>query len=60
MEHLVISLIKILKSFTNISDKLFFVKKPPEEIVVKDKFTESKNLIFAKLYKKIIKIVEKK
>ena len=44
--------IKICKLLLKILDKLLLGIKPPEDIVVKAKFNESNNLIFAKLYKK--------
>ena len=43
-----------------ISDKRFFERNPPEDIVVKARLSESSNLMFTKLYKKMTKIVEKK
>ena len=49
---------KICKLLFKILDKLLPAIKPPEDIVVKAKFNESNNLIFTKLYKKIIKTVE--
>ena len=43
-----------------ILDKLSFGMNPPDEIVVKDRLTESSNLRPIILYKKIIKIVVEK
>tara|TARA_B100000378_G_C17717077_1_gene297366 strand:+ start:320 stop:460 length:141 start_codon:yes stop_codon:yes gene_type:complete len=43
-----------------ILDRLSVEIKPPEDTVVNAKFNASRSLMFAKLYKKIIKIVEKK
>ena len=43
-----------------ILDKLSVCINPPEDITVNDKFKASKSLILNKLYKKIIKIIEKK
>jgi len=51
--------IKICNLSSKILDKLFTGIKPPEDITVKAKLKESKSLTFAKLYKKIIKIVRK-
>ena len=45
---------------TSKKDKLFFERKPPEDIVVKAKLKESRSLMFDRLNKKIIKIVDKK
>ena len=39
-----------------ISDKRFFERNPPEDIVVKARLSESSNLMFTKLYKKMTKI----
>ena len=52
--------INVCWSLIMISSSIFDGIKPPEEIMVKDKLTASKSLIFTKLYKKITKIVEKK
>ena len=41
-------------------DKSYVVTNPPEETDVNAKLNPSKSLIFAKLYKKIIKIVDRK
>ena len=41
-------------------DKLSFGMKPPDDIVVKDRLTESSSLRSIRLYKKIIKIVVEK
>ena len=43
-----------------ISDKRFFERNPPEDMTVKARLSESSNLMFAKLYKKMTKTVEKK
>ena len=43
-----------------ISDKRFFERNPPEDMAVKARLSESSNLMFTKLYKKMTKIVEKK
>ena len=51
---------KTCKLLLTILDKLVFVINPPEEIVVNARLNESRSLIFANLYKKITKIVEKK
>ena len=51
--------INICKSVTNIFDKFSAVIKPPEEIVVRAIFNESKSLKLNKLKIKIIKIVVK-
>ena len=56
----VIDKTKICKSLVIIFDKLSLETNPPEEIVVKAKFNPSKSLMFTKLYKKIINIVERK
>ena len=52
--------IKICKSLDVISVRLFVERNPPEDITVKARLNESKSLILNKLYKKIIKIVERK
>ena len=44
--------------FSRILDIFSLGIKPPEDILVKAKLTESSNLKFVKLYKIIIKIVE--
>ena len=51
---------KICESVFIILDKLLDGINPPEETEVNDRLKESKSLIPAKLYKKIIKIVENK
>ena len=51
---------KILRSLSIILVKLSVWINPPEDIVVKDKLTESRSLIFTKLNKKIKKRVDKK
>ena len=56
----VIEIIKIWKFVSKIFDKLSVGINPPEEIIVKAKWKESRSLILTKLNKKIIKIVEKK
>ncbi len=43
-----------------ILDKLFFGRNPPEDMAVKAKLKESRSLMFDRLNKKIIKIVDKK
>ena len=52
--------INICKSFVKILDKLSFVIKPPEEITVRARLTESRSLRSIKLYKNIEKIVVEK
>ena len=56
----VIEKVIICKLFFKISDKLSLGIKPPEEIEVNAKLKESKSLKPTKLYKKIIKIVDRK
>ena len=52
--------IKIWKLFVTILFKIFLERKPPDDIVVKARLNESKNLIPVKLYKRIImKVVSK-
>ena len=48
---------KTLKLLLTINERLFLGRNPPEDIVVKAKLNESKSLIFAPLYKKIMKMV---
>ena len=50
--------INICKLFCKIFDKLFTGRKPPEDIVVKAKLTESRSLKSIIVYKKIAKSVE--
>ena len=51
--------IKIWKLLIVIVERLFFERNPPDDTIVKAKLNESKSLIFAKLYKKITKMVVK-
>ena len=46
--------------FIKIFDRLSFGIKPPEDILVKARLTESRSLKLVKVYKKIIKRVDKK
>ena len=46
--------------FNKIFDKLSEGKNPPEDMLVKDKLTESRSLRPTKLYRRIMKIVENK
>ena len=52
--------IKIWRPLVVIRLKLFFERKPPEDMVVEAKLNESKSLMFDMLNKKITKIVENK
>ena len=49
----------VCKLFIIILDKSLLFKKPPAEIMVKDKLKESNNLTPDKINNKIIKIVKK-
>ena len=52
--------LNICKSFFKILDRLLVGTNPPEDILVKAKFTESSNLKSVNEYKNITKIVEVK
>ena len=56
----VIDKTKIRKLLSIILDKLPVGINPPEDMVVKARWNESRSLILTKLYKKITKIVEEK
>ena len=51
--------IKICKSFFKIKDKLSLGRNPPEDTLVKARFTESRSLKSVTLYRKMTTIVEK-
>ena len=50
--------INICKSFFKILDKLSLGRNPPEDTLVKARFTESRSLKSVKLYRKMTKIVD--